>query len=490
MNCSLSWRRLTLIFLAIASTTTLCGCPDKSVVPDSKASTPAKTQPLVLLVVDDPQYGEAVAREWRARTEQELTVRTATTSDISTAKRLPADCVVFPTGMIGQLAERGLIAPLEKTGLENSDFNYRDIFDQLRLREMKWGDKTFAATLGSPQLLLAYRADIFDKLQLTPPTTWTAYQHAVAKLTDRSALGDLAPPTDQPWQAAQEPLAEGWAGQLLLARAAAYALHRDQVSPLFRFDSLTPLIDQPPYVRALNELVAAKKASPPSEHRPTPSAAFAALRAGSCAVALTWPAPEPTGGGGPHPGNSNPLDQQIRFALLPGATQAYRFATKSWENRVDDENMSVPTLAICGRMAAVSATTSEPQRAENFVLWLASREVSDQVGPHSSAATLFRNSQLATSGRWTGGLAPEASRHYAEQLAQSLNLPRAFPGLTIPGRAQYLAALDKAVDDALGGKASADCLATAAKAWTAITSELGLAEQQRANAKSLGQTVP
>lgn len=481
--CSSIYRVLSAGWL-VAMLLILGGCPDKKASSNANGESPRASQPLVMLVVDDPSLGEAVAREWRGRTEQELTVRNVTAAEMSTAKRLPGDVIVFPAGQIGQLAERGLIVPLTAAGLETTDFNYRDVFDQLRLREMKWGDKTFAATMGSPQLLLAYRADMFEKLQIAPPATWADYQKAVAKLSNRESLGELAPPGDQPWHGTIEPLTEGWAGQLLLARAAAYAMHRDQVSPLFRFDSLTPLVDQTPYARALDELAAAARASSIGEQRLTPQAAFAELRAGHCGMALTWAATEiGASTAGAH-------DQKIRFALLPGATQAYRFATKSWEARGEEDEGHVPLLAVAGRMAAVSATTAEPQRAESFVLWLAGRDVSEQVGPHSAATTLFRNSQVAASSRWTGSLAPDASRQYAEVVVQSLNLPRAFPGLTIPGRSAYLAALDQAVEEALAGKTSKEALAGAAKRWSAITEELGLAEQKRANARSLGQASP
>src|SRR6185312_11084629 len=102
---------------------------------------------------------------------------------------------------IGQLAERGLIVPLADSSLEDADFNYRDIFDHIRLREMRWGNRTLAAPLGSPQLLLAYRPDLFDKAGLSPPADWPAYQEALTRLADRAALGDLALAADQPWRA-------------------------------------------------------------------------------------------------------------------------------------------------------------------------------------------------------------------------------------------------------------------------------------------------
>lgn len=470
--CQALW--LLLIFTIAA------GCPEKKPMA-KKGEADKLKQPLVLLVVDDPRLGDAVAREWRARTEEELIVRAASAADIEKANRLPADAIVFPEGMIGRLAERGLIAPMDSASLESADFNYRDIFDLIRLREMKWGDKTVATPLGSPQLLLAYRDDLFEKAGLSPPRTWSEYQRVIEKLSDRAVLGDWVAKRDQAWRAAIEPLADGWAGQMLLARAAAYAMHRDQVSPLFRFESMAPLIDQPPYRRALEELIAAAETGGFSEDRFTPQGAMAELREGRCAIALTWMSAVVEGS------KSHAVDGQIRFAMLPGAVEAYRYATKSWENRGEDDRVHVPLLAVSGRMAAISATSAEPRRAESLVLWLAGSDVSEQIAPRSTATTLFRQSQMAASGRWTGGLPAEASRQYAEALAQTLGLPRSFPGLTIPGRERYLEALDKAVQQVIQGKPVNDALADAARRWGEITGELGWEKQRRANARSLGQ---
>jgi ABC-type glycerol-3-phosphate transport system substrate-binding protein len=174
--------------------------------------------------------------------------------------------------------------------------------------------------------------------------------------------------------------------------------------------------------------------------------------------------------------------------LLPGGRQGYRFATKTWEDRSAEDDPHVPLLAITGRMAAVTSSSADPKRAQGFVVWLSSREASSQVGPHSAATTLFRKSQMAGAGRWTSGLTDDAARQYAEVLSQTLSLPRAFPGLRLPGRLEYLAALDNAVRQAAGGeKPAAEALAEAAKRWQEITEKLGIKEQRRANARSLGQ---
>ena len=48
----------------------------------------------------------------------------------------------------------------------------------------------------------------------------------------------------------------GWAGIVLLARAAPYATHPSNYSKLFSIETMEPLVDGPPFVRALEELVA------------------------------------------------------------------------------------------------------------------------------------------------------------------------------------------------------------------------------------------
>jgi hypothetical protein len=196
-------------------------------------------------------------------------------------------------------------------------------------------------------------------------------------------------------------------------------------------------------------------------------------------MAITWPAADLAGA------QASEAAGKLRFAILPGSSQAYRFATKTWEPRGEGDEPHVTLRAAAGRMAAATASSSGQRRSQGFVIWLAGRDVSQQVSPYSAATTLFRNSQVATSIRWTSSLAPDASRQYADVLAQSLSLPRGF-GLTLPGRLDYLAALDEAVKQALDGKPASEALAEAAKKWSEITKKLGLDFQTRANAHSLG----
>ena len=458
------WLSLVLTALALA----MAGCPQPR-GPASQLPAADRTQPapLKLLVVDDEPLGKAIAREWISRTEGQIDVQSVSRAEMLAASRLPGDVVIAANGDLGHLVERGLIAPLSEEALAGEEFNRREIFDQVRLRDITWGNKTLAVPLGSPQLLLVYRKDLFARLALAPPRTWAEYQQVRERL--KADDPSLAP--------AIEPLADGWAGQLLLARVAAYVTHRDQLSPLFHLTTLDPLITTRPYLRALEELVAAQKDSPSGERR-SPPQVLAELQAGRAAMGIAWPAPIAESG---EPGKS-----PIALALLPGATEVYDFARDEWEERAGAEEAHVPLLGVAGRVGCISATAANPAAAENFVVWLGGQEASTIVSPTSAATTLFRESQLAAAGRWTPSLDAPAAKEYAQTLKQSAALQR-YLSLRLPGRHEYLAALDAAVVQAVAGeKSAADALAGAADEWKKITARIGLEHQRRALVRDLG----
>ena len=75
-------------------------------------------------------------------------------------------------------------------------------------------------------------------------------------LADRAQSGSAAASDERPFSGVLEPLGPGWAGVVLLARAASYAKHPDNYSTLFDINTMEPLIAGEPFVRALEELLA------------------------------------------------------------------------------------------------------------------------------------------------------------------------------------------------------------------------------------------
>jgi multiple sugar transport system substrate-binding protein len=474
---------ITAVALTILSCAAVgCQRSDQPQPDEVAARSKAKPYPMRVIVADDPALSAAIERLWKARIDNELQLQQVTVAELESARQLPADIVIYPSACLGTLVEHDLLSVPSPEALEDPQYEARDVLELQRRVEGRWGTEMFGVSMGSPLLVLMYRADLFDALKLTPPRTWAEYQELLPRLT-REALGASAPPGDQPWQATIEPRADGWGARLLLARAAAYASHPSQFSTLFDYESMQPLVAGPPFERALAELVEASASGPTTELY-SPDTARAALLRGETAMALTWPhrtvtdtpvAPAP----GVHCG----------FAELPGSTTVYNFAERTWTRRADEGAADyVPLLGTAGRLASVTKHARRPRETARILALLTGREWSSEISPLSPATTLFRQSHVQDPQRWTDvGLPPDAAAQYAAVARDAQSRPAGMVCLRIPGWQRYLAAVDQAVQDACAGTHTPPAaLAAAAEAWNAITAELGLEVQRTAYMRSLG----
>jgi len=454
------------------------GCsPSKSSKQGSEVA--AETAKLTLLVLDDPELADAIRRQWTERGEGELTVSEGSAKDIVEAAKpsINADTVIYPSGMMGMLIESNWIVPVPAKTLRDPNLAWSDIFDLVRLREVSWDRKAYALPLGSPQLALFYRTDIWEKLELKPPTTWEQYAAAITRLRDAAAkdakLGFQI--------ASAEPLANSWAGQMLLARAAGYARHRNFLSALFDLDTMQPLIDGPPFIRALDELSAA--ASNPAALEWGPQDTLAQLLNGNAAAAIGYCAPGDL--------TSQPIDDpngKVSVVELPGAELSYDRQRNAWDSRAASD-VHVTLLMAVGRCASVTKRATNQQAAANLLVWISGKEWSEQLAPVSSHVTLYRRQHLAKPEKWitTPNCSAEVRRNYANIVSESLSRPESVLSVRIPGRDEYLAALDEAVIRVLHSEASStDALQQAAAKWKAITERIGLDKQKQAYRKSLG----
>ena len=514
----------------------LVGCP-KPEAPTEPAARPLEGVSLRLTVVDDPGLAGAITRlrgEWNSQTGASLDVEEATEAKLLDSKALSGDAVICASHLLGVLAERGMIEPLPQPLLQ--DREWAGIFELLKLREAAWARQTYAVPFGSPVLMCYYRADLLEKLGRKPPTTWPEYED-IAKL-----LAAEKPAGDGPWCGTIEPLAPGWAGLMLLARAAPYAKHRDNYSTLFNIDTMEPLVAVPPVVQALEELAAAVKLGPADPFRYDPAAARAAFWSGQCGMALTWPTAamerrkekgEGRGESAEHraepsanstqrraengegsgesaarraenaePGlvasaTSKPPEQQlprtspelrVGFVELPGSRTVYNLSSQAWDRRSDEEERRVPLLSIAGRIGVMGAKSPRAEAAFQLLLWLSSSRMSPQVSPSSPATTLFRQTHLTSPGQWVEPpVSAAAAVQYAEAAQAALRHEQWLAALPLPGRAEYLAALDEAVGAVVHGeKAALNALMDADAKWRKITERLGLDRQKAAYRHSLG----
>ncbi len=422
----------------------------------------------MVVVLDDPERAKSIEQlegQWSAETGAGLRVEGTSSKGFLRSGEPAADVVVFPSHLLGELAESGQAAPVPRRLLARYDREWSAMPRLARLHEAAWGRDIRAVPLDSPLLVCYYRADLFKQLKLEPPETWEQYQRAAAHLADRAALGDRAPAAGQPWSGTAEPLGHGWASQVLLARAASAAKHPDRYSTLFDIETMEPLVAGPPFVRALEELVAAAKLGPANAMQRDPDAVRTAFWRGECGMALTWPS-----AAGP---KQAPAGVECGIVPLPGSTVVFDPREKRLAPLPQGQIAHVPLLGMAGRMAAVTSGSQQPEAALRLVFWLAAQE---------SGGT-------ARSG---GGLAVEpcmkadAAAQYGHALARTSAASQWLISVRIPGREEYLAALDSAVQAAVEGtKTPQKALEDAVSQWRAITDRLGKAPQRKAYRRSL-----
>jgi multiple sugar transport system substrate-binding protein len=467
----------------------LGGCAPQADVKSAADSAPKREVTIHLLVVDDPALSASitqVAGEWKARSGAVVVISESTSAKLLAEENLPleVDAVIYPPAMLGELTTRQWLRPLPADYPASRELDWSDTFELLQIAETQWQQSALGIPLGSPVLVCYYRADLFEKFHRRPPSTWKEFHELAEFFSRRENLSDAAPAADAAWHGCIQPLSEGWAGRMLLARAAAYVKHRDHFSTYFEIASMKPLIDGPGYIRALEELIADAKFGPVDPRAIDLDAARTAFLHGKAALAIAWPA---------HLQSTKPPAASVAtgFSELPGATAVYNFANSSWEQRTEADGDRVTLVGLAGRQASISANTSNSREAFQLMAWLSEKNWGGQIGSVSSASaatTLYRRSQLRAPLPWVdAGTDADAARVYGETVRDSLGRANYLFVPRIPGHQRYLAVLDAAAAEALGGQATAtDALSKAAAAWQAITDELGRDMQRKAYRQSLG----
>jgi multiple sugar transport system substrate-binding protein len=467
------------------------GCNDnRGGVRDTASGPAASTGRIKLLVVDDPALATAVGRlrgEWQAQSGADFEVVPVSQADVTGAKDLAGDAVLAPSYKLGELAEAKRIAPVPEKLLQGNAASWAGVFSLSRVREAAWGKQVMAVPFGSPVLVCYCRTDLLTKLGLTPPGTWQEYLETAQSLADRQRLGPDAPPESQPWHGAVEPLAPGWAATMLLARVAAYGSHPENESTLFDADTMKPLVDSPPFVRALDELAAAAALGPKDATALDPTATRRTFWEGKTAMAVSWPTAADQDPTKPAARSGNSAAIAVSFVELPGSKEVFGFKDHTWEPRGEEEPLQVPLLAFDGRLGMVSVQSASPELAFQLLLWLSGPERSEQVCPKSPHTTLFRKTHVAKPTHWTEPQIPSAAAaEYGALIEKVLSRSQRLFALRIPGRAEYLSALDEAVHQVVAGqKSSSDSLSAAAKRWEQITERFGRARQRQAYWHSL-----
>jgi multiple sugar transport system substrate-binding protein len=472
------------LLAALSCVVLLAGCPAGETA--KKASSPTlRGVNLKLLVVDDPAMAAAIGKlrgEWHGQTDAAFEVASITSADLADPKKLEADALICPSAALGDLCEADQIVPVPQQFLRSDDSGWGEVFSLLRSREAAWGGNVMAVPFGSAMFVCYYRADLLEALGRRPPRTWEEYQELAALLADRGKLGKTDLPAD--WRPTAEPLAPGWAANLLLARVAAYANHPENDSALFDSETREPLVDKPPFVRALKDLIATLPQGSSPELALDPAAVRRVFWEGECGMAITWPSASEVA----DLPKKTPPGWRVGFVELPGSPEAYNFHDQAWAPVAEGDDSRVPLLAFAGRLGVVTRTSKTSDAAFQLLFWLSNPTWSRQVSPVSPATTLFRKSHLQSPQTWSEPAVPtSAAASYATLVQQALSRSKRLFVPRLPGRGEYLGSLDAAVGQAVRRERTPEAALTeTSKRWQEITDRRGRDRQKQAYWHSLG----
>jgi ABC-type glycerol-3-phosphate transport system substrate-binding protein len=483
---------LAAIFLIALSG---CGKPDqpdtmtKSQGDNDRPAVPRPSVALRLVVVNDQPLAESIGRlrgEWTARSGGTLTTASVAWNDLISGETADADVTVFPSRYLGELCEKKWLRPVRENVLQNSAVDSLDWFSIVRQRLVVYDKQVMAVPLGIDLPVACYRKDHFNERR-SLPRSWREYLAYVVAV-EKSEVESASPITWEP--------TSRWAGVLLSIRAASYAGHADNPSLLFHLPTMAPQLTAPPFVRALENLravvgtVSRALQSDAERALEDPRAASWQIANGGAIFALGLP---PSGQRGKEREGAKPQPlsgaERIGWTQIPGADEAYSFASHDWQKL--DRVRHIPVLGAGDRLAAVTSSSRNAASAFQLLAWLAEPKVSTQFARAGGAVMPVRKS-LASSPQWYDPQLSAAERaELAKVLEESLAGELCFIVPRIPGIDEYLAALDRAVNEVLVEKVEpAAALEKAAAAWEQITDRRGREAQRQAYLRHLGINLP
>jgi hypothetical protein len=409
--------------------------------------------PLKLVAIGMPDFGAEVARQWSARRDGELTIEHVTIEDFANSSDsiVEADLVVHPVSLTVDLVSKELIRPVPKKVWTDEELNRDGMLRHYRKSLVRHDDQLWSISLGGKQLFLLYRQDLLEKYQVKVPKTWSDLSEAIAKLEGRK--DELA------------------------------ASVRDQgkLTTFFDRKTMQPMISAAPFVKALDDM---RRLASFSESRLSPADAFKKFATGESVFAITFPAMYP---GGEVPDFEEASDSW-GIECLPGDAEVYDMKEARWERRPKQQRNRVDTFGLNAANVSVTASTSNANDAFEFATWLVSKEMSESL--LSGLTGPFRATHLARLGKWSGvdQLGRDFVERYTDAIRETHDSELVFIFPQIPGKQQYLDAINEAVvefvgDDKADAKSSLEKLG---ERWEAITESLGRKEQVAQLRKSSG----
>jgi len=359
-----------------------------------------------------------------------------------------------------------------------------------------WGGKTYRVSVDGDCHIFNFRTDVFSNTDLAQawkdegnsgdlrvPTTWQQVQ-AATKFLKGKKIGGVEP------YGYLDPL-KGWGGfgfYFLASRATAYAKHPNDPCWLFDADTMKPRVNNPAWVRAIQDVLDVLDSQPPDQLNADPgTTAFQQFLAGTGSMVAWWG----DVGSNAQTNDGSVVGDRIGFSILPGSDDVYNSSTDRWDTLPDGPNHS-PSTAYLGWgiyvMAHVDGDVKKHKAAWSAAAHLGGKDISLWAAANPSGFQPYRKSHFNISEWVEAGYSREFISDYLNSQADSYSHPNAAIEPRIPGIFQYYSVAEDELAKIYAGQfdaqTGADNIATA---WDKITDQIGRERQIELYKESLGR---
>jgi multiple sugar transport system substrate-binding protein len=396
----------------------------------------------------------------------------------------------------GDVCGKGLTSEMPDWVAQQVDVD--DLVNYLKPPVGTWDGKRYRVTIDGDTHNFNYRTDYFadadlakawdanaDKAGLTKwgvPKTWQQVQ-AVTKflkgkqIGGQDAYGYLDAP--KPWG--------GFGFYFLGSRATAYAKHPDQKAFLFDPETMKPYINNPAWVRAIQDVIDALPSEPPNQINADPNeTGFSQFLGGTGSMCVWWG----DIGAAAKTSDTSVVGDVTGFDILPGSDDVYNNKTGKWETLASGPNFA-PNLAYLGWgiyvMKRVDSDEKKKKAAWSAAAHLGGKDLALWTAAYPSGFQCYRNSQHDIDEWVSAGYDKAYITSYLDSQFNSYNHPNGAIEPRIPGIFQYYSLAEDILSNTFAGKMKAQEGADAiAAAWEKLTDQIGRDNQIKLYKASLG----
>lgn len=403
------------------------------------------------------------------------------------------DIVEMGAPFEGDVCGKGLASEMPdwvKTQIEMDDY-----VGYLKAPVGTWDGKTYRISIDGDCHTFNYRTDVFSDAELAKawkdeghqgewavPTTWQKVQEVTKFLKGKKAAGQDAYGYLDP--------AKGWGGfgfYFLESRTTAYAKHPDDKAWLFDVDTMKPRVNNPAFVRAIQDVIDALPSEPADQLNADPgTTAFQQFLAGTGSMLAWWG----DVGSMAKTSDGSVIGDTVAFSILPGSDDVYNSKTGQWDKLASGPNFA-PNMAYIGWgvyvMARVDSDPVKQKAAWSAAAHLGGKDLSLWTAAYPSGFQPYRNSHFNIPEWVAAGYDEAFITSYLKSQSDSYNHPNAAIEPRIPGIFQYYSVAEDELAKIYAGGSTAQAGADAiAAAWEKITDQIGRENQIKLYKASLG----